>query len=243
VLLAAVFIFLAGGVFGILEGLDKIFLAKAEKESFALSYGVLGFALVAEGLSWVRAVRQTRGEAGRARMRFARFIRESKEPAVKTVVSEDSAAIAGVLLAFAGVGLHQLTGDKVWDGAAAVAIGVLLCYVGIALGRDTKGLLIGEAALPEQRERMRDAIDRHPEVNRVLELLTMYVGPHTMLVAARVDLEDGIGANRIEELSEQIDRELREVEPDVSQVFVDATPGPSAGRRSRIDAGVSEAAG
>jgi cation diffusion facilitator family transporter len=232
VLLAAVFMFVAGGIFGILEGLYRIFRESGGSEGgYVWSYGALGFATVAEGTSWVRAIRQTRGEARDAGLGLVRYLRVSKEPAVKTVASEDTAALIGIAVAFAGVGLHQVTGNVVWDGAAAVAIGVLLCVVGIVLARDTKGLLIGESARRQERERLEQTILRHDEVEDVLELLTMYLGPQNLLVAARLDLRDDVPAGEIEELSSQIEQELREAMPDVTHVFLDATPGRSARRR------------
>jgi cation diffusion facilitator family transporter len=187
---------------------------------------VLGFSLRAEGASLVRAISQVRGEARDAGKPLALYLRQSNDPTVRTVLYEDSAAVTGVVLALIGVSLHSLTGNRAWEGAASIAIGVLLVFVAYSLGRDTKHLLIGEAARPEQRELLREAILRHPEVEDVLELLTMYLGPTDLLVAVRLDLQDDLTAREVEELSNRIDRELREIVPDVSQVFLDATPRP-----------------
>src|SRR5690349_12241616 len=144
VLLAAVFMFVAGGIFGILEGIYRIVRGGSEHSGFVWSYGALAFAALAEGTSWARAFRQTRREARGQGLPLLRYIRESTEPAVKTVASEDTAALVGIVIAFAGVGLSQLTGSVVWDGGAAILIGILLCVVGVLIARDTKGLLIGE---------------------------------------------------------------------------------------------------
>jgi divalent metal cation (Fe/Co/Zn/Cd) transporter len=91
------------------------------------------------------------------------------------------------------------------------------------LGRDAKGLIIGEAAPHAERQRPRETIERHPEVVEVRELKTMYVGPESLVVATRVDLDDGVDAGRIEELASQIDRELRDAVPTVREVFLDPT--------------------
>jgi hypothetical protein len=87
---------------------------------------VLVFALVAEGISWWRAVRQVRGEAAAAGKPVRVHVRQSNDPTVKTVLFEDSAAIAGVLLALVGVGLHQLTGRAFFDAGASILVG---CYL------------------------------------------------------------------------------------------------------------------
>jgi cation diffusion facilitator family transporter len=226
-LLAAVFIFVSGAVFSLYEGIRTLVGGSlGEETAFLISYLVLAFSLVAEGSSLLRAISQVRAEARSNGKPLSLYLRHSNDPTVRTVLYEDSAAVTGVVLALVGVGLHNLTGDRTWEGAASIAIGVLLVWVAYTLGRNTKHLLIGEAARPDQRELLREVISRHPEVEVVLELLTMYLGPTTMLVAVRLDLRDDLTARDVEQLSNQIDRELREADPDVAQVFLDATPRP-----------------
>jgi cation diffusion facilitator family transporter len=202
---------------------------------------VLAFALVAESTSLVRAWRQTRSEAHERRQSHVGNMRESRDPTTKTVLFEDSAAVLGVCLAFAGVGLHQATGSQVYDGLASIAIGVLLAVIAVALGRDTRRLLLDEAATPEERKAIAEVIDVRPEVDRVLELLTMALASDRLLVAARVDLADGLTADEIERASTEIDRELRERVPGVWQVFLDATPRRAARRSDRCAEGYAGA--
>ena len=149
--LAAVGIFVAGAGFSLYEGLHRIFGPPAEHGSFGVVYAVLGFSLLADGGSLVRAWRQTRREASERRQPYRSYVRASRDPTTKTVLFEDSGAVIGVVLAFAGVAMFQATGNQVYDGLASVLIGVLLAVVAVALGRDTKNLLIGEAATPEER--------------------------------------------------------------------------------------------
>jgi cation diffusion facilitator family transporter len=228
--LAAVGIFVAGAGFSLYEGLHRIFGPTSEEGSYGVAYAVLAFALLAEGTSLVRAWRQTRGEARARRQTYFGFVRASRDPTTKTVLFEDSAAVVGVLLAFAGVGLHQATGNQVYDGLASVAIAVLLAVIAVALGRDTRRLLIGEAATPEERKAIKEILDARPELDRVLELLTMALAPDRLLVAARIDLADGLSTKEVERASSEIDRELRERVPGVWQVFLDATPRSEAVR-------------
>ncbi len=222
-LLAAVMIFVAGSVFSIVEGVLRL-SESGGSESYALVYGVLVFSLAAESTALVRAVRQTRRAAAEAGLPLVRFIRESREPTTKTVVAEDTVAVTGVLVAILGTALHQLTGDVIWDALAAWVIGVLLAVVAYGLGRNMRDLLIGAAARPDQRERLREVIESHPDVDALLELLTMYLGPHSLLVAARVDLRDGLDSSEVERVADELEAKLREAVPDVEQVFIDATP-------------------
>ena len=233
--LAAVGIFVAGAGFSIYEGLHRIFGPPAEHGSFGIVYAVLGFSLLADGASLVRAWRQTRREASERRQPYRSYVRASRDPTTKTVLFEDSGAVIGVVLAFAGVAMFQATGNQVYDGLASVLIGVLLAVVAVALGRDTKNLLIGEAATPEERKAITEVIEANRGVDRVLELLTMALSPDRLLVAARVDLADGLSADEIERASSEIDRELRERIPTVWQVFLDATPPRSPAAQAEVD--------
>jgi cation diffusion facilitator family transporter len=223
-LLAAVFIFVSGALFSFWQGVHGLLRGASVEGGYLLTYGVLVFALAAEGTSWWRAARQVRGEAAAAGKPVRVHVRESNDPTVKTVLFEDSAAVTGVLLALFGVGLHQLTGKAFYDAGASILIGVLLAYVAYRLGRDSKGLLIGESARPEQREALRRTIVAHPEVDDVLQLLTMHLGPRSLLVAVRMDLRDGLSSQQVEVVSTRIETELAEVVPEVTQVFLDPTP-------------------
>jgi len=224
-LLAAVLIFLAGAVFSIGDGVLRLVHPPSKNESAVLALGTIAFAFVAEGVSFVRATRQTRAEAKEAKVGLVRYVRQSKDPTVKAVLSEDSTDLAGLTIAAAGVSLAWATGSSAWDAGAAILVGCLLVYVAIALGRDTKGLLLGEAAPAREREALREVIEAHPEVVRVVDLRTMYVGPESLLVAARLDLRNGMAADAVEELAGRIDAELRDRVPTVDQVFLDPT-GP-----------------
>jgi cation diffusion facilitator family transporter len=224
-LLAAVGIFVTGAGFSIYQGVHSLFEEHAEipTSEFYLSYAVLAFAFVAEGSSLIKALRQVRSEANDQDRKFLEHLRKSNDPTVKTVASEDTAAVLGILLAFAGLGLHQITGSAVFDGAASIAIGVLLAWIAYALGRDTKDLLIGESADPELRLDIIHAISSFDEVDGVVELLTMQLSPDELLVAVKVDFVDGLDSQRIEELSTEIEKALRAEMPMVRHLFLDAT--------------------
>jgi cation diffusion facilitator family transporter len=227
--LAAVFIFVAGALFSIFEGVER--LMKPPKESgIAIPLIVLAVAFVAEGTSLLRAMKQTRAEARERGLPFRRFIRESRDPTAKTVVFEDSAALAGILLAAAGITLDHVTGAHVFDASASIAIGLLLAFVALTLGRDVKGLLLGESALPEERERMWEVLKTHAGVDDVLEMRTVALGPNALLVAARLDLSDGLDSDGVERLAAELDHALREAVPEVQEVFIDPTSHSEAQR-------------
>ena len=224
-LLAAVGIFVAGAGFSLLEAYRSFTTSESMGgHYFLINYLIIGVALVAEGVSWVRAVRQLHQEAGRADRGMVEHVRLSSDPSVKTVASEDSAAIVGLVLAGAGLALHQRTGHGWWEGVAAAAIAILLIVVAIALGRDSKGLLIGESASPELTGQISAFLEQEcPAVDQVVDLLTMHVGAEQILLAARVDLAGGLSSTDVEMASAGIDAEIQRRWPMVTQVFLDAT--------------------
>jgi cation diffusion facilitator family transporter len=221
---AAVGTFLAGAIFAIGWGVYELVNPPGGETEFVIPFAVLGLSLITEGVSWLRALRQTRREAGREKLGYLEYVRLSRDPNVKMVLFEDSAALIGIVLAAIGIGLQAITGVEFWDPAASVAIGILLIGVAFWMARDARYMLVGASARPDERARLEAALNSFPEVEEVRELLTLTLGPNALLVAARIDLADGLDADRIERVSDEIDARLREVVPDVSEVFVDATP-------------------
>jgi cation diffusion facilitator family transporter len=234
-LLAAFGIFVAGGGFSIFEGL--LALTRSHHENPLVAYVTLAIAFAAEGTSLARAFWQVRREARRRHEEVLDHVKSSPDITVKVALFEDSAAVIGLVFAALGVGLSQLTGSTVWDGGASIAIGVLLVAVAVKLGMDSKELLIGRAADPQTERLIRAEIESRPGVNALLELSTMHMGPDSLIVAARVALDDRLGADQAEDLADEIDARLSERLPLQPHVFVDPTqisraprPGAPGGR-------------
>jgi cation diffusion facilitator family transporter len=221
---AAVGTFLAGAVFAIGWGIYEIIDPPGGEATFIVPFVVLGLSLLTEGFSWLRALRQTRSEARREKLGYLDYVRQSRDPNVKMVLFEDSAALIGIALAALGIGLQAITGVEFWDPAASVAIGVMLIFVAFWMARDARYMLVGASARPDERQRLEAALGEFPEVDEVRELLTLTLGPNALLVAARIGLADGLDADRVECLSDEIDARLHEVVDDVTEVFIDATP-------------------
>jgi cation diffusion facilitator family transporter len=226
-LLAAFGIFIAGAGFSVFEGLLE--LHRSGGSDFTVAYVVLAVAFVAEGTSLIRAYRQMRGEARSENVELLEHVESSPDITVKAALFEDSAALAGLVLAASGLLLQQLTGSPVWDGAASIAIGALLIVVAVKLGLDSRDLLIGKAAGPRELGLIRAEIEQTPGIDALLDLLTMYLGPDRLIIAARVDLSDDISAGQAEDLAEDIDRRLAEKLPQVPHVFIDPTPAHRTG--------------
>jgi len=223
-LLAAVGILVLGAGFSIVEGIRAI-LHPEPVAMLLVAYGVLAVSFVFEGMSWLKAVRQLRREAADDGTSALEHLRENAEPAVKTVAFEDSAALIGLLLAACGVTLSVVTGQEFFDGAASVAIGILLIGVAFALGRDNMTMLIGKALPDDIEDEIRAEIAGTPGIDAVVELLSLRLAPDQVLVVVRVDLDNSetTGA-AIEQLADQIDTRVRREFPTVRHLFLDPTP-------------------
>jgi len=228
-LLAAFGIFIAGAGFSIFEGL--LALSNTNSESPLLAYLVLAAAGLAEGTSLVRVLIQYRAEARRSRTEMLDQMRSNPDTTVRTALFEDSAAMVGLVLAALGLALRQVTGSPVWDGAASIAIGVLLIVVAVRLGLDNREYLIGRSAEPRVLEQIRAEIEQTPGVDRLVDLLTMYLGPDHLIVAARVDFSEDISADRAGHIADEIDKRLAERLPQTPDVFLDPTRRQAAARQ------------
>lgn len=233
-LIAAISIFVSGAVFAAYEGI-RTMLGESEEQTLAwVAYAVLAISFVLEGTSWSQAVRQLRKEARRDETTPLRWLRQTDDPTIKTVFFEDSAALIGLLLAFGGVALHQLTGSAFWDGLASVLIAVLLTAVAYILGGTNKGLLVGRQADRRTVYALRDALADRPEVEQVVDLLTMMIGTDQILLCARLDFDDNLDAASLERACASIDADLREQFPDVAEIFVEPVPRTDRAIRERV---------
>ena len=221
-LLAAFGIFVAGAFFSMFEGILAL-RRNGGDHDILIGYVALAVCGVAEIVSLTRAGWQVRRQARERRTSLAEHVRTSPDTTVKAALFEDSAAVIGLLLAFAGLLLRQLTGSQVWDGVAAMAVGVLLIAVAIRLGAENRDLLIGKAADPQQIELIRSHIEAADGVAALLQLQTMRLGPANLIVAARVAFDDDISADRAEDIADAIDRSLADRLDVGLHVFLDPT--------------------
>jgi cation diffusion facilitator family transporter len=227
-LVVAMSIFGIGGGMSVYEGISHIrhVAPEATLGDPTANYIVLGIALLVEGWSFSVAMRQFwRAKGDRSPWQF---IRESKDPSLYTVVLEDSAAMLGLIFAFLGVFFGHLLENPYLDGAASVAIGLLLMGVAFLLAFETKGLLLGEgvdaAALADIRRR----VESDPDVDRAGDILTMYIGPHELLVNLGVNFVVGTTAERMHAAIARIEQELSATYPERMRVYIEAESLPVA---------------
>ena len=215
----ALLVFAAGAGFSFYEGVRHL-RAPGEITNPYVNYIVLAIAMAAEGASWLITYRQF------GRMRGSRSIvdavRRGKDPTVIAVLFEDSAALAGLVVAAIGVALYHVTGNALYDGAASIVIGLILACTACWLAYETKGLLIGEAANREVVAEIRRLAQRYPEVERVNVVLTMHVGPEYILAAVSLNIARDVPRNRAHAVVDELDDSIKRADRRLKRVFIES---------------------
>jgi divalent metal cation (Fe/Co/Zn/Cd) transporter len=165
---------------------------------------------VLEGSSFLQAARQVRGGAQRWGLHPLRYVSDTSNPTLRAVFFEDFSALLGLVLAGAGIGLHQLTGDHRWDAAGSIAVGLLLAVVAVFLMQRNMAYLMGESQGDDVRRRVLTGLLEHPDIERITYIHLEFVGPQRLFVVAAVDLT---GDDREADLALR----FRQVEADIER--------------------------
>lgn len=215
----AILLFAIGAGVSLYEGIHKV-LHPHEISSPWVNYLVLSLAMIFEGAAWWVAWREfdrRRGTKG-----IFEAVRASKDPAVFTVLFEDTAAMLGLVAAFLGVLAADMMGWLWADGLASIVIGIILAVTAWVLAIETKGLLIGEAASPELSRGVHAIVAKRNDVIRhTNELRTMHLGANDVLVALSIDFRDGLTAGTVERTITQLERQIKSAFPVVTRLFIE----------------------
>jgi len=183
-----------------------------------INYLVLGVSMLFEGTSWLVALREFRRRKGRLGY-FAAF-RQSKDPSTFTVLLEDSAALLGLVVALAGVTSAHVLDMPRLDGVASIGIAGVLAVSAMLLARETKGLLIGEAAHPAVGEAILAIAAGDEGVCSANGLLTVQMGPNQVVAALSAEFEDALTTPQIEACIDRIERQAKASHPEIISLFV-----------------------
>lgn len=223
-LIVAILVFSVGGGMSFYEGVEHLsdeYLNSSEPMSDPTwNYIVLGLSLVFETISCYLAFREFnkgRGDAG-----FWETLNRSKDPSVFAILMEDLAALFGLIIALAGVYLGHLLNNRAFDGGASICIGILLVSVAIFLIYQTKGLLIGEGVDDETLNGLEALARQDHAVEAIRRPLTMYLGPHDIVLALDVDFQDHISATEVEQAVRRLQDAIRAKYPDFKRIFIEA---------------------
>jgi cation diffusion facilitator family transporter len=216
----ALLLFSVGGAFAIFDGVSHLVHPHVEDHARVWSYVVLGVSLAIEGMSFRVALAEFRKLSGGRPLR--RALLEARDPTIPLVLAEDTAAMAGLLLALGAVAVSGLTGQDFWDPVGSVVIGVLLCVVALVLARITHGLLIGEGASPEDQARVLELARSVDGVEGVTQLLTLHLGPDVVLLAMKIAFRPTLAVVDVEDVTNKIESAIRGSMPQMRKIFIEA---------------------
>jgi cation diffusion facilitator family transporter len=217
--IVAIVLFSLGGLFAIYEGVEKL-RHPHKLESPAVAVVILFVAMALESWSFRTAIHESQGLRA-PKQSWAGFIRQTKNPELPVVLLEDFAALIGLVLALIGVGMSLITDNARWDGVGTLAIGVLLASVAIVLGREMKGLLLGESASPEVVRQIREALESAPRVLGIIHLRTLHLGPDELLVGVKLDVDPTVSLPELAAVIDDAEARTRAVVPQARVMYVE----------------------
>jgi cation diffusion facilitator family transporter len=217
--IVAIVLFSVGGLFAIYEGYHKL-THPEELNSPQWAIGVLVVAIALESFSFRTAIKETRAVKPRAQS-FWRFIRTARQPELPVILLEDFGALVGLVLALLGVGLATITGNSVFDGIGTLCIGILLVVIAVILAVETKSLLLGESATPEQQEEIVRALEADGAGTSVIHMKTMHLGPDELLVAAKIAVARQDTAETIARSIDQAEERIRAAVPIARVIYLE----------------------
>lgn len=223
----AILIFGLGASISFYQGLDKLANPHPVSDAY-INYAVLGVAMLFEGGSWWVAFREFR--AAKGAQGYLQAVRDSKDPTIFTVLFEDSAAMLGLFIAFAGVAASEITGNVDYDAMASIGIGAVLAATAAFLAFECKGLLIGEAAAPAVVSGIEAIATGQDGIERLNEIRTMHFGPEDVLVTLSLDFRDDITAGHVEGIITAMEQRIKQSFPEVTKVYIEAQSWSSHSR-------------
>ena len=221
-MLAAVGLFVAGGVLSLVRGVNEL-RAPTGAQDFLVGYLVLGVSFLLEGASLLQTTRQGREEAQALGRKLLQHVKATSDPTLRAVFAEDVVALVGLLVATAGLVAHQVTGSATPDAVGSILIGVLLAAVAIRLTDSNRRFIVGEEADPALRMAALRALLSLPEVARVTYLRLEVVGPRSFVITGRVDLAGDEVESRVAKRLRAIEDKLR-ASPTISGALLSLSP-------------------
>ncbi|MER9346429.1 cation diffusion facilitator family transporter [Mesorhizobium sp. M0227] len=237
--IVALLVFALGAGVSFYEGVIHM-MAPEPVANGKVNYIVLGLSFLFEGSSWLVALREFRKQKGK--QGWLRAVQSSKDPSVYTVLFEDSAALLGLIVAFAGILAAEVLEMPELDGAASIGIGLILGATAIFLARESKGLLIGEPASLEVQMKVLTIAQQDPAVQRANGVLTVHMGPAEIVAGLSIEFEDHLTAPEIEACVERLEAQLKKEMPEITRLFVKPQTSGTWEQRRRLIENASDPA-
>jgi cation diffusion facilitator family transporter len=217
--IVAIVLFSVGGLFALYEAYHKISHPEPIDEWQWVPVTVLIVAIGLETFSFRTAIQESNLVRGKSS--WVQFVRRAKAPELPVVLLEDAGALLGLIFALFGVSLTLITHNGIWDGVGTAAIGILLVVIAIILAIETKSLLLGEGATPEDAAKIEQALLRGAGVERIIHMKTLYLGPDELLVAAKIAVPPSERAEEIAAHIDEAESRIREAMPVARVIYIE----------------------
>ncbi len=220
---AAFGLFTAGAVVSIMHGVQQLITPEPAAD-FLIAYIVLAVSFVLEGTSFLQALRQARQLAARHQRGILEDVVLGSDPTLRAVFAEDSAALVGLLIAFAGIILHQVTGSPVPDALGSIMVGLLLAVIAVVLIDRNRRFLVGQAVTPQLEQSALRMLREHQQIDRITYLHIEFVGPNKLFLVAAVDMAGNRRESDVAVALRTVERELEASDFIEEAVLTLATP-------------------
>ncbi|MFZ4844193.1 cation diffusion facilitator family transporter [Enterococcus casseliflavus] len=207
--IVAMMLFFGGGALGVMEAVEKLLHPAHEVGNTWLVIAILIFGMIVEGSSLWIAIKEIR-ELNVERQPIYRFLKESRHSEILIIFTEDFCAVIGLMIALIGTVLTMITGNAFFDAFSGLLIGLLLMVAAIFLAREFYSLLIGESVTKRDLAVIKQAFER-PDVDRLIDVKTVHLGPAEILIAAKVDIaakQEEVGYEIINEIEAEIRHQM-----------------------------------
>jgi cation diffusion facilitator family transporter len=240
--IVSIVLFSLGGLFSLYEAYHKAAKPHAITAWQWVPVVVLVIAIAMELFSFRTAIQESNHIRGKASWKD--FVRHAKAPELPVVLLEDLGALLGLVFALFGVGMTLITGNGMWDAAGTAMIGVLLVTIAVILAAETKSLLLGEAASRSNIKEIERALLDGPEIDRIIHMRTMHLGPEELLVAAKIAVQPAETADDLARGIDQAEARIRQAVPIARVIYLepDIDRGPAGGNGSAAGVRTDEAA-
>ena len=234
--IVSIVLFSVGGLFALYEAYHKIHEREGIHSWQWVPVTVLVVAIGLESFSFRTAIVESNRTRGKTS--WVNFVRRAKAPELPVVLLEDAGALLGLIFALFGVVMTLITGNGVWDGIGTAAIGLLLVTIAAILAIETKSLLLGEGADPDDVGRIQQAILAGPGIERIIHMKTLYLGPEELLVAAKIAVPATETAVEVARHIDETESRIREALPIARVIYLEPDIyQPQEGASSAVQAG------
>ncbi|TDC82386.1 cation diffusion facilitator family transporter [Micromonospora sp. KC606] len=217
--IVSIVLFTVGGLFALYEAYHKWHEGGGITEYKAVPVVVLVVAIIMESFSFRTAIVESNHVRGN--QSWVHFVRRAKAPELPVVLLEDLGALVGLIFALFGVSMTLITGDGMWDALGTAMIGVLLVAIAVILAIETKSLLLGEGAEPADVAAIEKAVTEGPEVERIIHMKTLYLGPDELMVAAKIGVPPCDSTEKLARDINTVEARVRQAVPIARVIYLE----------------------